>query len=233
MRVLRFSILLAFWVFGSKLGFAQQAPAVLAEVRVFSDRIANQSSAGAFAMPVSALRFEPQVDLQTRNLGEAQADLTIRGGTFESVGVKLGGISLSDPQTGHYLAEIPIALDMLAGSKIVTGVDLALEGTNTTSGAVAYTWRPITTGGLAQVTIGEGQLFSATWYQALVVPARSGQTSMGVDVALANSRSEGLSALQARRMSSRGTKANSLVGEICTRPSNPRNLKICRLCFLR
>ena len=191
MRALQLSILCAFGVLSSVLGLAQEGPAVLSEVRVFSDRIANQASAGAFAMPVSALRFEPQVDVQTRNLGEAQADLTIRGGTFESVGVKLGGISLSDPQTGHYLAEIPVALEMLATSKIVTGAALALDGTNATSGAVAYTWRPITTGGLAHMTIGDGQLFSSTWYQSLVAPARFGQTQLGADVALAQSRSEG------------------------------------------
>ena len=95
MRALQLSILCAFGVLSLVLGLAQDGPAVLSEVRVFSDRIANQASAGAFAMPVSALRFEPQVDVQTRNLGEEQADLTIRGGTFESVGVKLGGISLA------------------------------------------------------------------------------------------------------------------------------------------
>jgi len=192
MRTLRLSILAAIWGFASVLCIAQERPEALAEVRVLSDRIANQASAGAFAMPVSALRFEPQVDMQTRNLGEAQADLTIRGGTFESVGVKLGGISLSDPQTGHYLAEIPVAVDMLATSKIVTGAALALEGTNATSGAVAYTWRPITAGGAAHMTIGDGQLFSTTWYQAMVSPARFGQTRFGADVAFARSRSEGL-----------------------------------------
>ena len=192
MRTLRLSILAAIWGFASVLCIAQERPEALAEVRVLSDRIANQASAGAFAMPVSALRFEPQVDMQTRNLGEAQADLTIRGGTFESVGVKLGGISLSDPQTGHYLAEIPVAIDMLATSKIVTGAALALEGNNATSGAVAYTWRPITAGGAAHVTIGDGQLFSTTWYQAMVTPSRFGQTRLGADVAFAHSRSEGL-----------------------------------------
>jgi len=192
MRAVRISFLAITGVCGALVGHAQDQPGVLAEVRVFSDRIANQASAGAFAMPVSALRFEPQVDLQTRNLGEAQADLTIRGGTFESVGIKLGGIALSDPQTGHYLAEIPVALDMLAASKIVTGAALALDGTNATSGAVAYTWRPISSGGVAQVTIGDGQLFSTTWYQALRAPARSGPIQFGADVALAQSRGEGL-----------------------------------------
>ncbi len=192
MRTLRLSILAAIWGFASVLCIAQERPEVLAEVRVLSDRIANQASAAAFAMPVSTLRFEPQVDIQTRNFGEAQADLTIRGGTFESVGVKLGGISLSDPQTGHYLAEIPVAIDMLATSKIVTGAALALEGNNATSGAVAYTWRPITAGGAAHVTIGDGQLFSTTWYQAMVTPSRFGKSRVGADVAFARSRSEGL-----------------------------------------
>ena len=175
-----------------KLALAQSAPDVLSEVRVFSDRIANQASAVGFAMPASALRFEPQVDLQARNLGEAQADLTIRGGTFESVGIRLAGVSLGDPQTGHYLAEIPVALEMLAASRILTGSALAVESTNATSGAVAYAWRPIITGGLATATIGDGQLFSATWYQAQVAKSAASKAQLGVDVALAQSSSEGL-----------------------------------------
>ena len=76
---------------------------------VASPRVANQAPGGTFAMPVSVLRYEPRVDLQARNLVEGQADLTLRGGTFESTGWALGAVSLGDPQTGHYLAELPVA----------------------------------------------------------------------------------------------------------------------------
>ena len=47
-----------------------QGTVKLPELTVYSPRVANQSPAGAIAMPVSALRYEPLIDLQTRNLAE-------------------------------------------------------------------------------------------------------------------------------------------------------------------
>ena len=80
---------------------AQTVAVSLPELQVNSPRVANQLAAAAFAMPVSALRYEPRVDVQARNLTEAQADVTIRGGIFENTGFRLGGSTLVDPQTGH------------------------------------------------------------------------------------------------------------------------------------
>ena len=82
---------------------------ILPAVTVYSPRVANQSPTATFAMPVSALRFEPRVDLQSRNFVENQSDVTIRGGIFENTGFTIGAVSLFDPQTGHYFAEIPVA----------------------------------------------------------------------------------------------------------------------------
>ena len=116
----------------------QLTPVSLPEVTVSSPRVANPSPTGAFAMPVSALRFEPRVDVQARNLTEAQADVTIRGGLFENTGFRLGAVSLLDPQTGHYYAEIPVAPAMLGAPEILTGADHALVAVNSTVGAVAH-----------------------------------------------------------------------------------------------
>src|SRR5215831_1265583 len=112
-----------YFVFGCALAalpLSAQTPAAssLPELTVYSPRVANQSPAGTFAMPVSALRYEPQVDIQARNLGEAQADVTIRGGIFENTGFQAGAVTLVDPQTGHYFAEIPIAPAMLAAPQV-------------------------------------------------------------------------------------------------------------------
>jgi vitamin B12 transporter len=170
----------------------QTAPEQLSGVQVYSERVANQAPAGTFAMPVSALKYEPLVDLQTRNLGEAQSDITIRGGTFESVGIKLGGLSLSDPQTGHYLAEIPVAPGMLTSPQIITGSELALAANNATSGAVAYGWRPIATRGNLALSVGQGQFASASVYQGFAGAARRGATQLRADVAWAHSASDGL-----------------------------------------
>lgn len=169
------------------MGLAQhQRAEQLSELHVVSTRIANQSPAGTFAMPVSSLRYEPRVDLQARNLGEAQSDLTIRGGTFEAVGIRIGGVSLLDPQTGHYLAEIPVAPEMLQPPEVITGADLALSSLNATSGAVSYSWRPIRTQGALHVTAGDGRLIGASLYQGY--QGRFVQA----DVALARSVSDGL-----------------------------------------
>jgi len=168
-------------------GFAQQQPAEqLSELQVVSTRIANQNPAGTFAMPVSGLRYEPRVDLQARNLGEAQSDLTVRGGTFETVGIRIGGVSLIDPQTGHYLAEIPVAPEMLQPPEVITGADLALSSLNATSGAVSYSWRPITSQGVLNVTVGDGHMFGSSLYQGY------GGKIARADFALARSASEGL-----------------------------------------
>src|SRR5947209_12035677 len=108
---------------GAVAALHAQNPVSLPQVTVYSPRVANQSPEGTFAMPVSALRYEPGVDLQARNLAEGQADVTIRGGIFESAGVQVGAVTLLDPQTGHYLAEIPIAPAMLGAPAILTGAD--------------------------------------------------------------------------------------------------------------
>ncbi len=159
---------------------------IMPELQVVSARVANQVPAGTFSMPVSGLRYEPRVDFHARNLGEAQADLTIRGGTFETVGLRIGGVSVVDPQTGHYLAEIPIAVEMLQPPEVMTGTDFAINATNATSGAVSYGWRPIRAEGSLRITAGEGQLVGATLYQGF-----SGKFLRG-DVAVAHASSEGL-----------------------------------------
>ncbi len=173
-------------------GLAGQTAAVtLPELTVNSPRVANQSPAATFAMPVSALRYEPRVDAQARNLTEAQADITIRGGIFENTGFRVGGSMLLDPQTGHYLAEIPIAPAMLGAPEILTGVANAADTTNATTGTVAYGWRPVRTGGAVSLVAGE----FATRHEEINVGQLSDVrvlgAQLGADVDVAHSESYG------------------------------------------
>lgn len=180
-------------VIATAISAKAQDPGVvgLAEVTVYSTRVANQSPVGTFAMPVSALRFEPRVDLAGRNLAEAQADVTIRGGIFENTGFRIGAASMLDPQTGHYLAEIPVAPAMLGGTEILTGVDHALSATNSTVGAVAHTWRPIKAAGSLAVAAGEFGLNRQEFYQGFLSDARVAGQWLAADVAWARSESNG------------------------------------------
>ena len=173
-------------------GLIAQASVSLPEVTVYSPRVANQSPAGTFAMPVSALRYEPLIDLQARNLVEGQADVTIRGGIFENTGFQIGAVTLIDPQTGHYFAEIPIAPTMLAAPEVRRGAELTLGATNATVGAVAYGWRPIQTMGAASMGAGEFGLRRAEIYQGHVAKVgAAGGVRFGADIAIAHSESDG------------------------------------------
>ena len=124
------------------------------QITVEASATANKLPVGTFDSPVSNLEYDPRIDLQSRNMAEAQADVTIRGGIFENTGFRVGSATLLDPQTGHYVAELPIAPQMLTGPYILTGVDNALNGMNSSVGSISFGFKPITTGG--NVSVGSG-----------------------------------------------------------------------------
>ncbi len=163
----------------------------LPAIATYSDHVANQTPVAAFAMPVSGLRFEPRVDVQARNLPEAEADITIRGGIFENTGFKIGALSLFDPQTGHYFAEIPVAPAMLVSPKVLTGADNALAGFNAGVGTVAYGWRPIEQRGEASVAFGDYASNRESLYQGMVLPGSIGGQTVAADLELSRSESDG------------------------------------------
>jgi len=68
---------------------AQESPVALPPFSVYSTTVANQSQPG-FTSPASALRFEPLVDLESRNVAEAQSDVTIQGDIFENTASRSG-----------------------------------------------------------------------------------------------------------------------------------------------
>src|SRR6056300_1142670 len=140
----------------TSLGFFTQAYAAeeLPALMVMGQETANQRPVSTYETPISNLDFDPRVDMQSRNMAEAQGDLSIRGGTFENTGIQVGSATLMDPQTGHYTTELPIAPEMLSEPKILTGPDNALRGFNSNTGTVSYSWSEITKGG--SLTVGGG-----------------------------------------------------------------------------
>ena len=185
-----------YWIWCVGLGVVaavggQVAPVNLPEILVYSPRVANQSPTGTFASPASALRFEPQVDVQARNLTEAQADITLRGGIFENTGFRVGAVSLFDPQTGHYYADLPVAPSMLGAPAILTGADHAVATANSTVGAVTYGWRPVQTGGALLLAAGGDRLNREEFYQGYASGAQILGQRLAADVAWAHSDADG------------------------------------------
>ncbi|QYM80310.1 TonB-dependent receptor [Horticoccus luteus] len=170
---------------------AQSDTEILPVETVYSPRVANQQPAASFAMPISALRYEPGVDVQARNLAEGQADVTIRGGIFENTGFSVGALTLVDPQTGHYFAEIPIAPQMLGAPAILTGVAHALGSTNSTVGAVDYAWRPIRTTGSISAAAGDYGFNRQEIYQGYALAPDASGRRLAADVNWARSEGDG------------------------------------------
>ena len=128
------------------------------KITVAGSATANKIPVGTFGSPISNLEYDPRVDLQSRNMAEAQADVTIRGGIFENTGFRVGSATLFDPQTGHYFAEIPIAQEMLSHASVLTGVDNAHLGVNSSVGTVSRYWTRIQTSGSVSIGAGNNNL---------------------------------------------------------------------------
>jgi iron complex outermembrane receptor protein len=85
---------------------------------------------------VEALNYIPGVDVRQRGPMGVQADISIRGGTFEQTLVLLNGIKMSDPQTGHHSAYLPISMGNIEQIEVVKGPAARVFGQNAFSGAV-------------------------------------------------------------------------------------------------
>ncbi len=167
----------------------------LPEVVVRAEQIADTIPSGTYAAPVTALRFDPVVDLQTRNTAEAQADSSIRGGIFSQSGFRTGAVTLLDPQTGHYNAEIPISPLMLTLPAVLPGLENALSGFDSTAGTVEYSWKPIETGGEALAGAGDHrfnlQHVYAAFFREMPAALSGAGDEIGFDLDLARSEGDG------------------------------------------
>jgi iron complex outermembrane receptor protein len=68
------------------------------------------------------LRALPALDLRQRGPLGAQADLSIRGGTFDQTQILLNGVNFTDPQTGHHSLNIPVDPAAIAGLEVMQGL---------------------------------------------------------------------------------------------------------------
>ncbi len=76
------------------------------------------------------------IDIRQRGTGNTQADISMRGGTFDQVLVLLNGVNITDPQTGHYNLDIPLNLSDIKKIEILQGSAARVLGPNAFSGAI-------------------------------------------------------------------------------------------------
>lgn len=109
--------------------------------------------------------WTPELRLAPQGSG-AQTDLSIRGSAFSGAGLAVGGLSLRNPQTEHFNAELPLPTDLLEDFRVVTGLEQAHAVTGHLAGSVAAAFRPVEESAQARLGLGaaggyEGRLFAA------------------------------------------------------------------------
>jgi iron complex outermembrane receptor protein len=76
------------------------------------------------------------VDVRERGPLGVQADLSLRGGSFDQVMILLNGINITDPQTGHHNLNLPVDINSIERIEIIEGPASRVHGPNAFSGAV-------------------------------------------------------------------------------------------------
>lgn len=92
------------------------------------------------ALPVQnineLLDYLPGIDIRQRGSNGTQADISMRGGTFDQVLILLNGVNITDVQSGHHNLDLPIELGMIDRIEILQGTNMNLFGLSAFSGAI-------------------------------------------------------------------------------------------------
>ena len=91
-------------------------------------------------MPITSLddllEYIPGLDIRQRGFNNTQADISIRGGSFDQALVLLNGINISDPQTGHHNLSIPVHPAWIEKIEVLRGPAARVFGPNAFNGVI-------------------------------------------------------------------------------------------------
>ncbi|MEA4982055.1 MAG: TonB-dependent receptor [Paludibacter sp.] len=104
-------------------------------------KVVKQLDAGAInSMPAQGLdvllKSISGVDVRQRGTGGTQADISLRGGSFDQVLILLNGVNITDPQTGHHNLNIPLDLSEVSKVEVLQGSASRRYGSQAFSGAI-------------------------------------------------------------------------------------------------
>ena len=99
--------------------------------------ISNEEIKQSTATNVSELLQQVAgIDIRRRGAEGIQADLYIRGGSFDQTLLLIDGIKVEDPQTGHHTMNMTIPLKVIEKIEIIKGSASRIYGQNAFTGAV-------------------------------------------------------------------------------------------------
>jgi len=116
---------------------ASRAPLSMSQAaKIVTVITAKEIAAAPVTSVQELLNHVAGVDVRQRGPGGTQADISIRGGTFDQIAVLLNGINLSNPQTGHYSFDIPVNLSDIDHIEIIYGPSSRVFGASAFAGAI-------------------------------------------------------------------------------------------------
>lgn len=115
---------------------AQRTPVLQSElmrvVSVITRAEIEQAGANSLA---GILEYVQGIDIRQRG-GGSQADISIRGGTFDQTMILLNGVNLTDPQTGHHNLNLPVDLESIERIEVLKGPGARIFGPSAFNGAI-------------------------------------------------------------------------------------------------
>lgn len=117
----------------------QSFPGISRSISSLSSEEIQQSPALALD---DLLKSIPAVDIRQRGIGNTQADIAIRGGSFDQVMILLNGVDITDKQTGHHNLNIPIELADIERIEVLHGSASRQYGSQAFSGAINIITNP-------------------------------------------------------------------------------------------
>ncbi|HHB79649.1 MAG TPA: TonB-dependent receptor [Saprospiraceae bacterium] len=91
---------------------------------------------------VELLQHFAGIDVRQRGVHGVQADISLRGSSFEQVLILMDGIPLIDPQTGHHSLNLPISKESIQRIEIIKGPAARIYGPNAFAGAINIVTKP-------------------------------------------------------------------------------------------
>jgi vitamin B12 transporter len=102
-------------------------------ITLISSEVIKQSPATNLA---ELLQQEAGIDIRRQGVNGMQADLYIRGGSFDQTLLLIDGIKVEDPQTGHHTLNMALPLEVIERVEIIKGPAARVFGQNAFTGAI-------------------------------------------------------------------------------------------------
>lgn len=118
------------------LGTATPVP--LAESARAIEVLPLENLNGVVATPIDVLRNDASIFLEQRAAGGTQADVTLRGGSFEQTLVLLNGFRINDSQASHHNLDLPLPMEAMHSIEVLHGAGSTLHGADALAGVVDF-----------------------------------------------------------------------------------------------